>query len=186
MHAVARPLPMPDGADGRRKRLPRAVMIANPTTAVSSTRAAAPSCLSSSADISSVTRGGVSLIASAYSITSRSNGVNIDDSPQRGTSLALNFVEPFVVGLEVAKVQTERTADPGSGRHVGQRLQVGVELIPLLDLATKSHRAVEHRSVVPHHRGPLRHFTEHLPAHSLQEVSVRTGVSAWGFVTFWT
>src|SRR5439155_11584936 len=46
------------------------VEFAKPTTAVSSTRAGAPSCFSSLSDSSSVTRGGVSLIASAYSITS--------------------------------------------------------------------------------------------------------------------
>ncbi len=43
------------------------VMLANTTEAVSSTMAGAPSCSSSRADNSSVTRGGVSLIASAYS-----------------------------------------------------------------------------------------------------------------------
>src|SRR5207253_10418068 len=45
----------------------RVVMLANPTSAVSSTIAAAPSWSSRRAESSSVTRGGVSLIASAYS-----------------------------------------------------------------------------------------------------------------------
>ncbi len=74
--------------------LPRAVRFANPTTAVSSTSAGAPSCSSSRADSSSVTRGGVSVIASAYSITSRSSGVNTADSRQRGTSLAFTSSSP--------------------------------------------------------------------------------------------
>ena len=39
------------------------------------------------ADSSSVTVGGVVVIASAYSITSRSRGVNTSDSRQRGTEL---------------------------------------------------------------------------------------------------
>ena len=57
--------------------------------AVSSTSAAGPSCSSSRADSSSVTVGGVFVIASAYSSTSRSSGVNTSDSRQRGTWLAL-------------------------------------------------------------------------------------------------
>src|SRR3954454_2480362 len=65
------------------------VMFANPTTAASSTIAAAPSWASSRSDSWSVTRGGVSVMASAYSITSRSSGVNTDDSRHLGTWLAL-------------------------------------------------------------------------------------------------
>ena len=45
--------------------LPLVVMFAKPTTVVSSTMAAAPSCASSRENSSSVTRGGVSVIASA-------------------------------------------------------------------------------------------------------------------------
>src|SRR5262249_16655413 len=79
--------------------LPSAVLrlvveFANPTTAVSSTRAGAPSFLSSRADSSSVTLGGVSLIASEYSMTSRSSGVNTVDSRHRGTSLAFASSSP--------------------------------------------------------------------------------------------
>ena len=56
--------------------------------------AGAPSCSSSRANSSSVTRGGVSLIASAYSMTSRSSEVNTADSRHRGTSLALASSSP--------------------------------------------------------------------------------------------
>src|SRR2546423_614565 len=48
--------------------------------AVSSTSAAGPSCSSSRADSSSVTVGGVFVMASAYSSTSRSRGVNSSDA----------------------------------------------------------------------------------------------------------
>ena len=69
-------------------------MLAKATEAVSSTMAGAPSWPSRRADRSSVTRGGVSLIASAYSRTSRSSGVNTGDSRHRGTSLALASSSP--------------------------------------------------------------------------------------------
>ena len=72
----------------------RVDMLENAIHAVSSTIAAAPSWSSSRADISSVTRGGVSLIASAYSITSRSSDVNAGDSRHRGTWLALASSRP--------------------------------------------------------------------------------------------
>jgi hypothetical protein len=49
-----------------------------------------PRSVSSAADISSVTVGGVWLIASAYSITLRSKGVKAPDSRHRGTSRALS------------------------------------------------------------------------------------------------
>ena len=64
-------------------------MLAKPMNTVSSTRAAGPSRSSRLADSSSVTVGGVSVMASAYSSTSRSSGVNTSDSRQRGTWLAL-------------------------------------------------------------------------------------------------
>src|SRR5215212_9641198 len=74
--------------------MPKAVLVrvyrfASPMNAVSSTSADAPSASNSRADISSVTVGGVWLIASAYSMTSRSSGVKTSDSRQRGTSRAL-------------------------------------------------------------------------------------------------
>ena len=68
----------------------RLTMFAAAMNAVSSTSAGAPSCSSSRSDISSVTAGGVWVIASAYSITSRSSGVNTLDSRHRGTSRALS------------------------------------------------------------------------------------------------
>ncbi|WP_456115282.1 hypothetical protein [Streptomyces beihaiensis] len=52
---------------------------------VSSTIAAGPSRSSRLACSSSVTVGGVSVIASAYSITYRSSGVKTSASRQRGT-----------------------------------------------------------------------------------------------------
>src|SRR5215216_2556784 len=70
--------------------LPLVVKLANEMTAVSSTSAAAPSASSSRADKSSVTVGGVWLIASAYAMTSRSSGVNTSDSRHRGTSRAFS------------------------------------------------------------------------------------------------
>jgi hypothetical protein len=74
--------------------MPNAVLVrvyrfANAMNAVSSTSAGAPSWSSSRADNSSVTVGGVSDIASAYSMTSRSSGVKTLDSRHRGTSRAL-------------------------------------------------------------------------------------------------
>ena len=46
-----------------------------------------------------MTVGGVSLIASAYSKTSRSSGVKTSDSRHRGISRALVDVEPLVERL---------------------------------------------------------------------------------------
>ena len=74
--------------------LPRAVMFMTPILAVSSSSAGAPSSSSSAADISSVTVSGVWHIASAYSITRRSSGVNTVDSRHRGTSRALASSSP--------------------------------------------------------------------------------------------
>ena len=67
----------------------RLTMFAPAMNAVSSTSAGAPSWSSNRSDISSVTAGGVWVIASAYSSTSRSSAVNTSDSRQRGTWLAL-------------------------------------------------------------------------------------------------
>src|SRR6266567_2837052 len=58
-------------------------------TTVSSIIAAGPSRSSRSADSSSVTVGGVFVMTSAYSKSSRSSGVNTSDFRQRGTWLAL-------------------------------------------------------------------------------------------------
>ena len=55
---------------------------------------------SSPADISSVTVGGVWLIASAYSMTSRSSGVKTSDSRQRGTSRALASSSPSLWAMK--------------------------------------------------------------------------------------
>src|ERR1700722_536106 len=74
--------------------LERAMKLANATNAVSSTSALAPSALSSRADNSSVTVGGVCVIASAYSMTSRSSAVKTSDTRQRGTSRALLTSSP--------------------------------------------------------------------------------------------
>src|SRR3977135_4238186 len=64
-------------------------MLAKAMHTVSSTIAAGPSRSSSRADSSSVTVGGVFVMASAYPSTSRSSAVNTSDSRQRGTWLAL-------------------------------------------------------------------------------------------------
>ena len=56
------------------------------TIMVSSTNAALPICARRASAISSVTSGGVTVIASAYSMTCRSSGVKTSDSRQRGTS----------------------------------------------------------------------------------------------------
>src|SRR5215211_407409 len=79
--------------------MPNAVLVrvyrfASAMNAVSSTSAGAPSWSSSRADNSSVTVGGVSDIASAYSMTSRSSGVKTSDSRHRGTSRALVSSRP--------------------------------------------------------------------------------------------
>src|ERR687898_2921710 len=74
--------------------LVRVYRLANAMNAVSSTSAGAPSWSSSRADNSSVTVGGVSDIASAYSMTSRSSGVKTSDSRHRGTSRALDRSSP--------------------------------------------------------------------------------------------
>ena len=71
--------------------LARLAMFAAAMYAVSSTSAGAPSWSSNRSDISSVTAGGVWVIASAYSNTSRSSGVNAADSRHRGTSRALSM-----------------------------------------------------------------------------------------------
>ena len=62
--------------------------------AVSSTIAGAPSRSSSRVDNASVTVGGVAVMASAYSMTSRSSGVNTGESRHRGTSLAFSSSSP--------------------------------------------------------------------------------------------
>ena len=67
----------------------RVMKLASAINVVSSTSAAGPSAASSRADSSSVTVGGVCVIASAYSSTSRSSGVKTSDSRHRGTSRAL-------------------------------------------------------------------------------------------------
>jgi len=69
-------------------------MFAAAMNAVSSTSAGAPSWPSNRPDSSSVTVGCVSVIASAYSNTSRSSGVNTSDSRHRGTSRAF-FMSSF-------------------------------------------------------------------------------------------
>ena len=74
--------------------LVRVMKFASAMYAVSSTSAAGPSAASSLADSSSVTVGGVCVIASAYSMTSRSSGVKTSDSRHRGTSRALVTSSP--------------------------------------------------------------------------------------------
>ena len=151
------------------------VMFANATEAVSSTMAGAPSCSSSRADSSSVTRGGVSR---------HRLGVLHDVALERrehrrltppGHLAGLGLVETLVVGVEVAEVEAPRAADQRGDRHVRERLQVGVELVPLLGLAAEPVGAGEHRPVVPHHLGRLGDVTEQLAAESLQHVPVQAG-----------
>ena len=62
--------------------------------------AGAPSLSSNRPNSSSVTRGGVSVIASAYSMTSRSSDVNTSDSRHRGTSLALASSSPSLCAMK--------------------------------------------------------------------------------------
>ncbi len=78
----------------------RLYMFASAMYAVSSTSAAAPSCSSSRADSSSVTVGGVRVIASAYSSTSRSSGVNTVESRHRGTSRAFASSRPSLCAMK--------------------------------------------------------------------------------------
>jgi hypothetical protein len=80
--------------------LVRAARFIPAITAVSSTNAGAPSASSSAADISSLTVGGVLLIASAYSIALRSKGVNASESRQRGTSRALPSSRPRLCAMK--------------------------------------------------------------------------------------
>ena len=68
--------------------------LARAMNVVSSTRAPGPSAFSNVADSSSVTDGGVCVIASAYSMTSRSRGVKTSETRQRGTSRALATSSP--------------------------------------------------------------------------------------------
>src|SRR5580658_878049 len=76
--------------------LERVMKFASAINEVSSTSAAGPSAFSSPADSSSVTAGGVSVIASAYSMTSRSSGVKTSDSRHLGTSRALATSSPWL------------------------------------------------------------------------------------------
>src|SRR5690606_1901187 len=83
----------PQASDKPCSRIPKAVLLRamkfeSPTNAVSSTNPDSPSCSSNRADRSSVTAGGVWLIDSAYSMTSRSNGVKTSDRRHGGTSRA--------------------------------------------------------------------------------------------------
>lgn len=64
------------------------------TLPVNSISPGTPRASSNSADISSVTAGGVWHIASAYAKTLRSTGVNTSLSRQRGTSRALASSSP--------------------------------------------------------------------------------------------
>ena len=72
----------------------RAAMFAIVTKAVSSIRAGAPRLFNNLAESSSVTVGGVWLMASAYSITSRSRGVKTWPRASAGTSRALSTSRP--------------------------------------------------------------------------------------------
>ena len=67
---------------------------------VTDAMSAAPSSSSSAADISSVTVSGVWHIASAYSITRRSSGVNTAASRHRGTSRALTSSRPRLCDMK--------------------------------------------------------------------------------------
>src|SRR5258708_23436627 len=71
-------------------------MLAKAMHTVSSTIAAGPSRSSRLADSSSVTVGGVLVMASAYSSTFRSSGVNSADSRPRRTGLALALFSLWV------------------------------------------------------------------------------------------
>ena len=97
-----------------------------------------------------------------------------------GHLAGLGLVESLVVGLEVAEVEAPRAPDLRRHRHVGERLQVGVDLVPLLGLAAERHHALEHRPVVPHHLGRLGDLTEHLAAEPLHHVPVQPGDLAFG------
>src|ERR1700739_1719312 len=74
--------------------------LAKPMNTVSSTIAAGPSRSSRRAYNSSATVVGVLVMASAYSSTSRSSGVNTSDSRQRGTRLALARSRLWLVAAE--------------------------------------------------------------------------------------
>src|SRR6476660_8332448 len=96
-------------------------------TVVSSTTPALPSCPSRLSTISSVTVGGVWLIASAYAMTSRSSGVKTSDSRPRD-------VEAVVLGHEVVEVEAPRAADERRHGHVREGLEALVARVPLLQL----------------------------------------------------
>ena len=87
----------------------------------------------------------------------------------------LDLVEPFVVGEEVVEVEAPRAADLGGDGHVGERLQVGVELVPLLDLAPEGAHVHEHLAVVPEHLGRLGDGAELLAGHPLQQCAEQPG-----------
>lgn len=117
---------------------------------VSSTNAVGPSASSSLADSSSVTVGGECVIASAYSMTSRSNGVKTSDSRHRGTSRARSRRVPRCA-LGSSRGPGKAAVDQAGHRHVGRRLQILVTLIPLLYLTTEAEAEVQHLPVVPRH-----------------------------------
>jgi hypothetical protein len=79
------------------------------------------------------------------------------------------------VGLEVAEVQAEAAADQAGHRHVGERLQVLITLVPLLCLATKAEGEAQHLPVVPRHLDRLGYVTEHLAGHPLDHRAVDAG-----------
>ena len=122
----------------------------------------APSSSSSAADSSSVTAGGVWLIASAYSITRRSSGVNTDASRQRGTSRDLRLVEPVVVRHEVVEVEARscsrcRRPPPCPRTTRGSRRARPTSRSCGRCPSTSLH----HGGVVPEHADRVRHLADH-------------------------
>jgi len=66
---------------------------------------------------------------------------------------------------EVVKIEAKTAANQAGGSHVGERRQVRVEAVPLLDLPAERHRVLEHRRVMPHHLDSRRYVAEHLRHH---------------------
>ena len=160
--------------------MPSAVLVrvyrfASAMNAVSSTSAGAPSC---------VEQPGRQLVGHRGRGLRHRLGVLHDVALQRREDVGLapprhlarlGQVEPLVVGLEVAEVQAEAAADQAGHRHVGERLQVLVALVPLLRLATDGEAEVQHLAVVPRHLDRLGHVAEHLAGHPLDHRAVDAG-----------
>ncbi len=150
-------------------------MFAKAMHTVSSTIAAEPSRLSRLADSSSVTVGGVFVMASAYSSTSRSSGVNSSDSRQRGTWLAFCHVQVLVLRLEVVDVEAPTAANLRRDGHVRERLEARGGRMPRAHLRPELQAGLGNLGRVPQHLDGLGHGTELLD-HAVAELGGELGL----------